>query len=646
MSGLAVEYPPLEGAHSNAPNHCAIVMNGSQVAPTLYCGIRGKPWTQKPLELNKFVTKNPSLYNTIDLRFTPMLNQTRELLVVVQFASRVPASEIVETCKRDKLVPKESIIAERRQKTATDDDICLTEEHVSLKDPVTRMRITVPARGNACRHPQCFDLEYYLCLNQTHPTWTCPVCSKLAPMTEVFVDGYFLELLESANFDLNIESAEIALDGTWRLNKEERTGVASDSEDDDYGPPVKKKIKTEIGEAAAPTPIHASSSSAAVIDLTLSDDETPPLAQSRPQPHPSASMPPRLPPSNLYNRPPDTTPSISKSPAPLPPRQTGTQALSTTAAIVSPARIVSSQQLQLPPPRTIPQQSSFSTPSNPFSTTPTATTTTMTTNSLPSFSTISQTPTVLMSDSSFDDSSLAFLAPYRQKSPPVSNSFPQNSNTGSGSNNLISSATSFANFGGNAAAFAHKAPATTTAATPGYSNNNGNGGSNNNGVVMFGGLNPSSFAPSSSPQFQNNVPYEQSAGSGGNSGNPFGNPFTISSNSGFHQRNGVATSTPWNSYTNNSNGNGLMFGRTGLSMVAGSGGVSASSSTDSLPNGTTFDQFQKQNQFQPQQLQQQQQQLQQEQQLPSSGLTGGGYAVIGGNWRGDSSNLLDDDFEF
>ncbi|KAI9331493.1 hypothetical protein BDR26DRAFT_922107 [Obelidium mucronatum] len=319
VSGIPVEYPLLEGAHSNAPNHCAIMMNGSVVQHTLYSGIRGKPWTQKPLELNKFIHKNPSVYNSIDLKFTPILNESRELIVVVQFASRVALPQIVESLMRDRLIPKDSILAERRQKISTDDDICLTEEHVSLKDPVTRSRITVPARGNLCRHPQCFDLEYYLQLNQTHPTWTCPVCSKLAPIHEVFVDGYFLELLKSASFDLDIESAEIAMDGTWQLNKEEKTGVSSDESDDDYGghhPAKRQKVEPSTAAGAA--------SNSNCIDLTLSDDEAPPIAPIRQQPVTSNSANSQVPPTpHVYTRPVDITPSYSQSPSRLTPQLLG-----------------------------------------------------------------------------------------------------------------------------------------------------------------------------------------------------------------------------------------------------------------------------------------------------------------------------------
>lgn len=47
---------------------------------------------------------------------------------------------------------------------------------VSLKCPITFKRIVLPARGQECKHIQCFDLESYLQVNSERGTWRCPVC--------------------------------------------------------------------------------------------------------------------------------------------------------------------------------------------------------------------------------------------------------------------------------------------------------------------------------------------------------------------------------------------------------------------------------------------------------------------------------------
>ena len=49
--------------------------------------------------------------------------------------------------------------------------------NVSLRCPITYKRISIPARGQECKHLQCFDLESYLRLHGDRGgMWKCPVC--------------------------------------------------------------------------------------------------------------------------------------------------------------------------------------------------------------------------------------------------------------------------------------------------------------------------------------------------------------------------------------------------------------------------------------------------------------------------------------
>ena len=47
---------------------------------------------------------------------------------------------------------------------------------VSLKCPISGKRMALPARGQDCKHLQCFDLEAYLRLNGDRGSWKCPIC--------------------------------------------------------------------------------------------------------------------------------------------------------------------------------------------------------------------------------------------------------------------------------------------------------------------------------------------------------------------------------------------------------------------------------------------------------------------------------------
>lgn len=43
--------------------------------------------------------------------------------------------------------------------SAIDDDIELGDMQVSFKDPLTRVNIAIPVRGEACTHASVFDLR-------------------------------------------------------------------------------------------------------------------------------------------------------------------------------------------------------------------------------------------------------------------------------------------------------------------------------------------------------------------------------------------------------------------------------------------------------------------------------------------------------
>ncbi|KAJ3328841.1 SUMO ligase siz1, partial [Blyttiomyces sp. JEL0837] len=298
-SGIPVEYPVYKReGHTNSPAYCTILINAATVHSSFYMGIKGKPWSSQPLDVGKYLHKSASDSNSVEIHFTPA---KRRLLINVQFVKRITVKEVADSIRGSKSISKDVILGKRKHDTM-DDDVIAMSEMVTLKDPVTKCRITSPCRGSTCQHAQCFDLEFYLELNQTHPTWTCPVCSKFAVWKDLFVDGYFKEILETAAKldDDDIESAEIAPDGSWKLVQpeeekpaEKKTPVKkekekeietllllSDDEDDGVSsgsrppPPASTSSSTRMGTSTGATPKSAAKpKQAEVIDLTMSDDE-------------------------------------------------------------------------------------------------------------------------------------------------------------------------------------------------------------------------------------------------------------------------------------------------------------------------------------------------------------------------------------
>lgn len=100
---------------------------------------------------------------------------------------------------------------------AQDPDIVATSQVLSLKCPLTYMRLNLPIRATTCRHIQCFDATSYLQLQEQGPQWLCPVCSRLAPFESLAVDEYVRDILENTAGDL--DQITIDPDGTWNTGQ-------------------------------------------------------------------------------------------------------------------------------------------------------------------------------------------------------------------------------------------------------------------------------------------------------------------------------------------------------------------------------------------------------------------------------------------
>ena len=71
---------------------------------------------------------------------------------------------------------------------ARDADIVATASVLSLKCPLSTLRIDLPCRSISCRHNQCFDATSYLQLQEQGPTWLCPICNRSAPFDSLAID--------------------------------------------------------------------------------------------------------------------------------------------------------------------------------------------------------------------------------------------------------------------------------------------------------------------------------------------------------------------------------------------------------------------------------------------------------------------------
>lgn len=95
---------------------------------------------------------------------------------------------------------------------------------MSLKDPLSYMRLARPVRSTRCTHLQCFEAKWWISGNEKHPQWLCPLCNHELRFDELIVDGYTLEIL--ATVPDEYDEVVIEADNAWH------------TEDGKYGSPA------------------------------------------------------------------------------------------------------------------------------------------------------------------------------------------------------------------------------------------------------------------------------------------------------------------------------------------------------------------------------------------------------------------------
>ncbi|GIK06524.1 SUMO ligase siz1 [Aspergillus viridinutans] len=283
------------------PHQVELKANLDEVKANLK-GLKNKPGTTRPADVTNYIRKKPGYPNHIVMTYA--LTQKR-FFVLVNLVQRHPIEDLVLELKRRKTITKEQVLREMKNR-AEDSDIVATSTVMSLKCPLSTLRIEVPCRTVVCTHNQCFDASSFLQLQEQAPTWSCPVCSKATSYESLQVDQYVDDILHSTSPD--VEQVIIEPDGNWSSPKEDEFegagGVTPATEDEDELIEIKEPgivhvkqeslsasgLSLERTPAQSREPSATSSatrlstnkrSAAQVIDLTGSDDDGSPVRPAK-----------------------------------------------------------------------------------------------------------------------------------------------------------------------------------------------------------------------------------------------------------------------------------------------------------------------------------------------------------------------------
>ncbi|KAJ5884132.1 uncharacterized protein N7473_011018 [Penicillium subrubescens] len=277
------------------PHQVELKANLDEVKANLR-GLKNKPGTTQPADVTPHIRKKANYPNTIVMTYALT---TKKFFVIANLVRQHPVDELVAQLKSRKIISKEQVIREMKNR-AEDTDIVATSSIMSLKCPLSTLRIQVPCRSVVCTHNQCFDASSFLELQKQAPTWTCPVCSKSTSFESLQVDQYVDDILGSTSTE--VDSVVVEPDGTWSapsdadaVNLGGRTPASDDDDDDliEIREPGTSAVKQEpmsanimlertpaqskSREASTPSSAARLSSkkrpAAQVIDLTGSDDD-------------------------------------------------------------------------------------------------------------------------------------------------------------------------------------------------------------------------------------------------------------------------------------------------------------------------------------------------------------------------------------
>ncbi|WVF70628.1 hypothetical protein IAT40_005421 [Kwoniella sp. CBS 6097] len=292
-------------------------------------GLRGKAGSAPPFDLEKGpngLSRVPNRPTYVTLGHSgPTVgkkkDQAKRFFYQVVFTEMTTKEELLKRLNALEPTNAEASLAEFRKRQEDDDDIVVGTSVMSLKDPLSYMRITRPVRSSKCTHMQCFDATWWVESNSQHPQWLCPLCNKELQFPDLIVDGYFLSILNAVpdSFD------DVVLEptGDWHT-EDNKFGSAAWMAQHGVAPPPDAKpeiASSPMSNDSAPTGETGTNAKRKFVEIVLSDsdddddeEEERPLASrangSKPPPPPPTSAPPPPPP-----RLPPTAPSSTAGPS-------------------------------------------------------------------------------------------------------------------------------------------------------------------------------------------------------------------------------------------------------------------------------------------------------------------------------------------
>ncbi|KAH8100657.1 PINIT domain-containing protein [Cristinia sonorae] len=229
-----IEFPPT----------CEVRVNSIQLQANLK-GMKKKPGTAPPPDLGKSVRTTVNATNRVEMIYVN--SQQPKYYLVVMLVEVTTVDQLIDRLKKGKYKSSAEVLTKMKQPLTDEDDIVAGHQKMSLKCPLSYMRITTPCRAWSCVHSQCFDAFSWFSVMEQTTTWMCPVCEKTLSTDDLIIDGYFDEIVKATPEE--VEDVIVEPDGEWH------------SEDNAFGSDGWKathataELALKSAKARSPTPV-------------------------------------------------------------------------------------------------------------------------------------------------------------------------------------------------------------------------------------------------------------------------------------------------------------------------------------------------------------------------------------------------------
>jgi len=238
---LRIEQLGEKSFNERLPNNIHVSVNGSQCElPKLITSTMGTPWRNNvPIDITEYMDLRTCLQNTLKITWS---NEPHIYVIGVFVVQKLPLQNILMELKNRPIIrASEKTVDSIKNLFERETDFGVNCVLTTIMDPLTNLRMKLPARGVGCIHLQCFDAIEFLRMNEQKQTWLCPICQKPVKFENLEIDEYFFNVVQSPNLSEECKNIILSKDGTWvektneirtkdqTLNNEEIT-ISSDTD--------------------------------------------------------------------------------------------------------------------------------------------------------------------------------------------------------------------------------------------------------------------------------------------------------------------------------------------------------------------------------------------------------------------------------